>query len=65
MDMSLILPNPLNPKRYLIVIGMNQWKAVKGWKLHLSRNGVYDFFVFDLRAAPKVVGAGYFDDVWP
>jgi len=46
---TFLFPNPLNLKKYIVEIGMNQWKAVKGWRLHLPRNGVCDYFVFDLQ----------------
>jgi hypothetical protein len=60
-----LFPNPLNLKKYIVEIGMNQWKAVKGWRLHLPRNGVCDYFVFDLqKPAPRLIDAGYFDHVW-
>jgi predicted esterase len=60
-----ISPNPLNPKKYLVVIGMNRWKAVKGWKLIPSRDGTGDYFVFDLGGpAPKQIDAGYFGVTW-
>ena len=60
-----VSPNPLNLKKYIVEIGMNQWKAVKGWRLHLPRNGVCDYFVFDLqKPAPRLIDAGYFDRVW-
>jgi len=60
-----ISPNPLNPKKYVVGIGMNQWKAVKGWKLYPSRDGIYDYFVFDLQGpTPWQRDAGYFDVAW-
>ena len=60
-----ISPNPLNSNKYLVVIGMTQWKPVNVWKLNLSRNGVCDYFVFDLRyPTPRLINAGYFDATW-
>jgi len=60
-----ISPNPLNSNKYLVVIGMTQWKPVNGWKLTPSRNGVCDYFVFDLRnPTPRLINAGYFDTLW-
>lgn len=60
-----IAPNPINLSKYVIVMGMNQWKDVKGWRLHLPLNGVCDYFVFDLeRSTPRLVDFGYFDRVW-
>jgi dienelactone hydrolase len=40
---EFISPNPLNPSKYIVVIGMSKWTAVKEWKLHPSRDGVCDF----------------------
>jgi dienelactone hydrolase len=59
-------PNPLNPQRYSVVIGMNQWAAAKEWRLNLSRDGICDYFIFDLKdSVPKLRDAGYFnEDVW-
>jgi pimeloyl-ACP methyl ester carboxylesterase len=58
-----VAPNPLNSSRYIVELGMNNWKVIKGWRLHLPRNGVCDYFVFDIqRPAPRLVDLGYFDD---
>jgi poly(3-hydroxybutyrate) depolymerase len=60
---EFIAPNPLHPENYVVVIGMNRWQLVNSWKLHPSRDGICDYFVFDLGGErPQVKGAGYFDD---
>lgn len=60
-----ISPNPLNPKKYLVVIGMNRWEDVKGWKLLPSRDGTGDYFIYDIRdGIPKQIDAGYFGAAW-
>jgi len=63
---EFIAPNPLNTKRYVVVIALNHWSEVKNWKLHPSRDGVTDYVVYNLQGvAPRVIGAGYFGaDVW-
>jgi pimeloyl-ACP methyl ester carboxylesterase len=62
---ELIFRNPLNPQTYAVMIGMNQWAPVKDWKLHPSRDGICDFFVFDLDGdSPRLTGAGYFDSTF-
>jgi len=59
---EFIAPNPLRPGRYAVVIGMNQWVSPKAWRLHPSKEGVCDYFVFDLQGpAPRLKDAGYFD----
>jgi len=55
-----ISPNPLNSSKYIVQIGMNKWRNVKGWRLHLPRNGVCDYFIFDLQRP----GSGYFEQAW-
>ena len=59
-------PNPLSPEKYIVMIGMNQWRKETTWKLHLSRDGIYDYVVYDLAgSATHVHDAGYFDQsVW-
>jgi predicted esterase len=62
---EFISPNPLSPKKYVVVIGMNHWLPVQGWKLHPSAEGVYDYFVFDLHGPkPTLLDQGYFEAVW-
>ena len=46
---QFIAYNPLKPKRYVVVSGMNRWASRTEWKLPpLSRYGLRDFFVYDL-----------------
>jgi len=63
---EFIAPNPLNQAKYVVMIGMRPWKPVNGWKPHPSRDGICDYFVFDLQgASPQLKDAGYFDaSVW-
>jgi poly(3-hydroxybutyrate) depolymerase len=58
--------NPLNPKRYVVVTGMNNWAAMDEWKLHPSRHGLCDYFIYDLsNPTPRLIDAGYFPaKVW-
>ena len=58
--------NPLNPKRYVVVTGMNAWAALPEWKLHPSRHGLCDYFIYDLSSpTPRLIDAGYFPaQVW-
>jgi hypothetical protein len=58
---EFIARNPLNPQKYVVVIGMNDWAPVKGWRLHPSRYGQCDYFIFNLKEPrPRLVDAGYF-----
>jgi hypothetical protein len=61
-----ISPNPLNPEKYVVVIGMNQWADPGTWQVHPSRDGICDYFVFDLQGGEPVIrDAGYFgDEIW-
>jgi dienelactone hydrolase len=63
---EFIARNPLNTKKYVVVIAMNQWSEVKNWELRPSRDGVTDYVVYDLQGlTPRVIEAGYFGpDVW-
>ncbi len=63
---EFIAPNPLNPAKYVVVIGMKEWQPVNAWRLHPSHDGICDYFVFDLQGAtPQLKDAGYFDaSVW-
>lgn len=62
---TFVSKNPLNPTKYMVIVGMNQWQPSKEWKLHLSRYGICDYFVFDLQGPrPRLLDAGYFDGSW-
>jgi len=63
---EFIAPNPLNPAKYVVMIGMKEWQPVNGWRLHPSHDGICDYFVFDLQGdRPRMKDAGYFDaSVW-
>jgi dienelactone hydrolase len=63
---EFIAPNPFNRAKYIVMIGMREWQLVNGWKPHPSRDGICDFFVFDLQgASPQLRDAGYFGaSVW-
>ena len=59
---EFVAPNPLNPHKYVVVIGMTKWHPVTAWRLHPSRDGIYDYIVFDLQnSGARIVGTGYFD----
>lgn len=58
--------NPLNPRKYVVVIGMTDWTVAKDWRLHPSRFGQCDYFVYNLKdSKPRLIDGGYFDaGVW-
>ena len=58
--------NPLNPRKYVVVLGMTNWAAAKAWKLHPSRYGLCDYFIYDLKdPKARLIDAGYFGaGVW-
>jgi predicted esterase len=59
---EFIASNPLNPDRQVVVIGMNHWAEAKTWRLYPSRDGVCDYFVFDLQGeVPRLRDGGYFE----
>jgi dienelactone hydrolase len=59
---EFIATNPLNPDRQVVVIGMNHWAEAKSWRLYPSRDGVCDYFVFDLQGEfPRFRDGGYFE----
>jgi hypothetical protein len=45
---------------------MNAWAALPEWKLHPSRHGLCDYFIYDLSSpTPRLIDAGYFPaQVW-
>lgn len=62
---EVVFRNPLNPQKYALMIGMNQWVEAKDWKLHPSREGICDFFVYDLDGPlAQLKGAGYFESAF-
>lgn len=63
---EFILPNPLNPQKDVVMIGMNQWSVTNNLKLDPWRDGVCDYFILDLQyPLPRIDDAGYFtESVW-
>jgi predicted esterase len=59
---EFIAGNPLNQDRQVVVIGMNHWAESKSWRLYPSRDGICDYFVFDLQSeTPRLRDGGYFE----
>jgi hypothetical protein len=59
---EFIARNPLNTRKYVVIIGMNRWLPIKGWELYPTRDGVYDYIVFDLHGtSSRVEDEGYFE----
>jgi len=61
----LIYPNPLNPKKYVVLNSGHTWtrKEIEASNVHLTPK-LPDWAVLRLGAAPEVVNAGYFDEAW-
>jgi pimeloyl-ACP methyl ester carboxylesterase len=61
-----IFPNPVNGDRYIVLVNANSSSYPATWKLHLSRDGIWDYAVFDLRGRfARLSDAGYFDGFLP
>jgi pimeloyl-ACP methyl ester carboxylesterase len=59
---EFIFRNPLNRGKYVVIIGMNQWGPLKGWRVHPSKDGISDYIIFDLQGpSPRLRDAGYYD----
>lgn len=66
LGVELIYPNPLNNRKYIVVIAANSADAYQYLESHLSQKGWYDFAVWDASAPQraKVVAAGFWDRWW-
>lgn len=58
---EFIARNPLNIKKYIVIIGMTQWRPFTGWNINPSSDGFEDYIVYDLDAkTASIVDSGYF-----
>ena len=59
---AVIYPNPLNHKKYVLIIGANNNKYFPKVATDLFYTGIYDYVVFDISKETKI--EGYFDKCW-
>ena len=66
LGVQLIHPNPLNPRRYIVILASSSASALVHQELDLSVAGWYDFLVWDCgREQPTVATEiGYFGPSW-
>ncbi len=66
LGVSVVYPNPLNPKKYLVIIAANDYEGFELYEPNLSQRGWYDFAVWNARdprgAGP--VAEGFWDGDW-
>jgi hypothetical protein len=61
-----VYPNPLNPKRYVVVIGSNDMENFRWEAENLAMTAWYDFLVWDSSNGAKTVkiSEGFFNSDW-
>lgn len=61
-----VYPNPLNAKRYIVIVGANDYEGFQLSEPNLSQKGWYDFVVWDARAprGKGIVAQGFWDGAW-
>jgi hypothetical protein len=65
LGFEMVCPNPLNPAKYVVLVGSTQMDGVRLWNLHMSKDGVCDYFILQLDGVkPDLLDAGYFDSTW-
>jgi hypothetical protein len=57
----IVYPNPLNPKRYVLIIGSNSPQFLSAQIKDLSLKGWFDFQVWD---GARTIASGYFNNNW-
>lgn len=66
LGVSVVYPNPLNPRRYVVVVAANDYEGFQLYEPNLSQRGWYDFAVWNARdprgAGP--VAEGFWDRDW-
>jgi hypothetical protein len=63
LSFHMIYPNPLNPQRYIVIIGANNINYFQLGESDLSLNGWHDFVVREDPFSKKYF-TGYFDRFW-
>lgn len=62
---EVIYPNPVNPRKYVVLIGGTRLEAVQPWNLRMQETGVCDYFILQITGThAHLVDAGYFDRSW-
>jgi predicted peptidase len=66
LGIHLIYPNPLNPDKYVVILGSNNLEHFRLGEKLLSLNGWFDYSVWSYENSqiPKIIDAGYFDFAW-
>ena len=60
---ALVYPNPLNPKKYVLILGTNSQKLLDKSIKDLPLKGFYDYEIKDNRFGAEL-GHGYFNNNW-
>ena len=63
---NLIYPNPLNPKKYIVLISTNNMDYFDIGEPELSLRGWYDYAIWDVKdkSEIKLVDSAFFNEVW-
>ncbi|NMH89381.1 hypothetical protein [Flavivirga algicola] len=60
----IVYPNPLNPDKYIVLLGGNNNHCVYKRKGNMAVDGYYDYEVEDVAYNNRVLGQGYFNESW-
>ncbi|TGV03424.1 PHB depolymerase family esterase [Flavivirga rizhaonensis] len=61
----MVYPNPLNPKKYMVLIGGNDLSKVTLDKRNLAEDGFFDYEIFNYRyRIAEIIDKGYFNQYW-
>ena len=63
---NLIYPNPLNPKKYIVLISTNNMDYFDIGEPELSLRGWYDYAVWQIKEKNEInlLDKGFFNEVW-
>lgn len=66
LGVAVVYPNPLNAKRYVVIVGANDYEGFQLSEPNLSQKGWYDFMVWDARDPRRSgpVAQGFWDSAW-
>ncbi|MBN1396526.1 MAG: prolyl oligopeptidase family serine peptidase [Bacteroidetes bacterium] len=66
LGIEMIYPNPLNRRKYIVMVGSNNWENFTIPQTNLSTEGWYDFVIFEKASDQlwNIIDVGYFDNNW-
>src|SRR5947209_11362931 len=64
LGVAVVYPNPLNAKRYVVVVAVNDDEGFRLNEANLSQRGWYDFAVWNARDPQEPLAEGFWDGDW-